>query len=188
MAPDDGVGVVVLTNTATLYGANLLAAQLLRSLLGVPEPASALPRADLASSPHLWSELEGAYAPAPGFLTNLRSWQMLGGEVQVVVKQRHLTLQALSPFRQLRRGVELHPTDADDPLSFAFEMDGLVVAVALERAGTGAVDRLVIGRPVNGTFHRRPPWRSSRRRVRVVAGVMALSLQRARRRRRRTAG
>ncbi len=187
VAPDDGVGVVVLTNTATLFGANQLAAQLLRSLLDVPEPASSLPRAGLASSPNLWSELTGAYAPAPGFLTNLRSWQMLGGEVQVVVTQRHLTLQALSPFRQLRRGVELHPTDPDDALRFAFEMDGLVVAVAFGRTGAGNVDRLVIGRPVNGAFHRRPPWRSSRRRLRVAAGVVALSVHRARRRRRRRA-
>jgi CubicO group peptidase (beta-lactamase class C family) len=187
VAPDDGVGVVVLTNTASLFGANLLAARLLRSLLGVPEPASALPQADLASSPHLWSELESAYAPAPGFLTNLRSWQMLGGEVQVVIKQRHLTLQALSPFRQVRRGLELHPTDADDPLRFAFEMDGLVVAVAFERSGSGDVDRLVIGRPVNGTFHRRPPWRSSRRRLRAAAGIAALALHRTHRRRRRAA-
>jgi CubicO group peptidase (beta-lactamase class C family) len=83
-APDDGIAVVVLTNTATMIGAHLLAQSLLSSLLDVRDPVTA-PPATVADCPHLWSELAGHYAPKPGFLTNARAWQMVGGEVQVLI-------------------------------------------------------------------------------------------------------
>ncbi len=174
VAPDDGVAVVVLTNTASLYGANLLAGSLLRQLLHVPEPTADLPRADVPDQPHLWSELLGVYVPSPGFLTNFRVWQMLGGEVQVVTKERHLTLRALSPIAGMRKGVTLHAIDADDPLRFTFTLDGLVVQVVFDRNDRGEVDRVIIGRPVSGTFHRRPSWQSSRLRVRVMVALLAV--------------
>jgi CubicO group peptidase (beta-lactamase class C family) len=174
VAPDDGVAVVVLSNTASLYGANLLAGALLRQLFDVPDPTAELPRADVPDQPHLWSELMGVYAPSPGFLTNFRAWQMLGGEVQVAVQKRHLTLRAPSPISSMRRGVTLHSVDADDPLRFAFTLDGLVVQVVFDRNDRGEVDRVVIGRPVSGTFHRRPNWQSSRLRVRALVALLAL--------------
>jgi len=183
VAPDDGAAVVVLTNTISFIGAHLLAASVLRSVLGLADPAESLRRADLPSNPHLWSELTGAYAPAPGFLTNMRSWQMTGGEVHVVVRDRRLLVRALSPLVQLRRGLELRAIDDDDPLLFAVEIGGLVVPVAFRTDDAGRVDTLCIGAPFMATFHRRTPWRSSRRRLTAVAGLgLATAANRARRR------
>jgi CubicO group peptidase (beta-lactamase class C family) len=185
VAPDDGIGVVVLTNNSSFVGAHLLGAAVLRSLLGVPDPATELPSAGVAPDPHLWPELIGYYAPEPGFLTNIRSWQMVGGEVQVLVKHRRLLIRALSPIPALRRGLELHPVDPDDPLLFAVESDGLVVPVAFARKEPGCIDRVVVGPPANARFHRRPTLRSTRvRGGLVVAGALAAALHRWRRRRR----
>lgn len=172
-APDDGFAVVVLTNTATFVGAHLLAGTVLRSLLGVADPATELAHTGVADQPHLWPELVGHYAPRRGFLTNLRSWQMTGGEVQVVVKRRRLVIRALSPLRRLRQGLELYPTDRRDPLLFAAEIDGLVVPVAFVRDATGLVDRVVVGPAANAVYHRRPAVRSSRLRLRLAAGAIA---------------
>ena len=171
VAPDDGVGVVVLTNTSTFVGAHLLAASVLRSVLGVADPAASLPRADVPSSPHLWTELIGPYAPAPGFLTNFRAWQTTGGEVEVFVKNRRLFVKALSPLPRLRRGLELFATDNDDPLSFAIVIEGLVIPVAFRAGASGVVDTVCFGHPATATFHRRTPWRSSRRRLTATAGL-----------------
>jgi CubicO group peptidase (beta-lactamase class C family) len=186
VAPDDGAGVVVLTNTSTFAGAQLLAASVLRSVLGVADPAGSLPRADVPSNPHLWPELIGAYAPAPGFLTNVRAWEMTGGEVEVLVRNRQLHIRALSPMPQLRRGLALHPTGESDPLLFAVEIEGLVIPVAFRAADSGRIDRVCIGPPASTTFHRRPPWRSSRRRLATIAGVGLAGAAAGRARSRRT--
>ena len=74
VAPDQGLGVVVLTNTATFIGAHLPAQSLLRSLLGVADPVAEHSRSAVAEHPHIWSDLAGHYAPRPGFLTNARTW------------------------------------------------------------------------------------------------------------------
>ena len=147
IAPDEGIGVVVLTNTSSFIGAHLLALALLRSLLGVPDPAVQLPRIDVADHPHAWSELVGHYAPRPGFLTNFRAWQVFGGEVQVVIKHRQLVIRGLSGPRRLRQGLRLYATDDTDPLLFVVEFDGLVVPIAFERDATGRVETLAIGPP-----------------------------------------
>lgn len=183
VAPDDGIGVVVMTNTSSFLGAHRLAASVLRSRLGVPDPAGLLPRSDVAASPHVWSELTGCYAPKPGFLTNVRTWQMAGGEVEVFIRKRRLFIRALSPVPQLRRGVELHATDATDPLVFAFTIEGLVVPVSFGTDETGRMERCHIGAPAMATLHRRPVWRSSRRRLVTVAsgGLAAAATKRARR-------
>ena len=183
VAPDDGVGVVVMTNTSSFLGAHLLAASVLRSRLGTPDPAGLLPRHDVPASPHVWSELTACYAPKPGFLTNARTWQMAGGEVEVFVRSRRLLIRALSPVPQLRRGVELHPTDDTDPFVFAFTIEGLVVPVSFGTDDAGRVERCHIGAPAMATLHRRPVWRSSRRRLVTVAvgGLAAAAMKRARR-------
>ena len=129
LAPDDGVAVVALTNTSSAIGAHLATTELLSSLLGVDSPSTRLHNIDVVSRPHLWADLEGHYAPAPGFLTNAWPWQMVGGEVQIMVKNRHLVVRALSPLPALRHGLELHAVDEDDPLVFAVELGGLVVPI-----------------------------------------------------------
>ncbi len=173
VAPDDGLGVVVLTNTSTFAGAHVLATTVLRSALGVAAPSTARPGADVAPNPHLWSELTGIYAPDPGFLTNFRAWEMTSGEVQVYVRDRQLCVRALSLIPQLRRGLELRPLDESDPFLFAVDVEGLVVPIAFRVGTSGVVDTLCIGAPTNGTFRRRSPWRSSRRRLTAIAGVGA---------------
>ena len=171
VAPDDNVGVVALTNTSSYVGAHLLAASVLRSILGVTDPARAFPLADVPADPHLWPELTGHYAPEPGFLTNFRFWQMTGGEVQVFVRDRRLHIRALSLVPRLRHGLELHPTDHADPLLFGATIDGLVFEVAFRADDAGRVDTLCIGPPGTAILHRRTPWRSSRRRLTAAAGV-----------------
>jgi hypothetical protein len=184
VAPDDNAAVVALTNTSTFVGAHLLAASVLRALLGVADPANSVALADVSSNPHLWPELTGPYAPKPGFLTNLRAWEMTGGEVQVFIRSRRLLIRALSPLTQLRHGLELHPTDDKDPLLFAVNIDGLVIPVAFRADHSGRIDTLCIGAPVTATFHRRTPWRSSRRRLSTIAGLgLAAAATRTRSRR-----
>jgi hypothetical protein len=191
LAPDDGVAVVALTNTSSAIGAHLAATELLSSLLGEDSPSTRLHNVDVGSRPHLWADLAGHYAPAPGFLTNARPWQMVGGEVQVLVKNRRLVLRALSPLPALRHGLELHAVDEDDPLAFAVEMDGLVVPIVFARDGSGRVDRVITGPPSNTTFHRRSQLRSHQVRGRAVlasTGAVAVALGWRRRRRRRRGG
>ena len=162
VAPDDGIGVVVLTNNSSFIGAHLLATAVLRSLLGVPDPAAELPRPDVAPSPHLWPELVGYYAPEPGFLTNVRSWQMMGGEVQVLVKGRRscsercprcLRCAGVSNCTRSTRAIRCCSPSSSD---------GLVVPVAFTRNEPGCIDGVVVGPPANARFHRRSTLRSTR--------------------------
>jgi len=187
-APDDGVGVVALTNTGTVLGAHLLAASVMRSLLGVPDPAADLPRATVPDSPHLWSDLTGHYAPGRGLLTNVRPWQMTGGEVDVLVKKRQLVIRALSPLPALRRGLRLHPIDEDDPLLFAAVAEGLFVPVAFRLDAAGRASVVCLGAPALAQFHRRTVWRSSRVRLRVLSAGLAGAVYRRVRSRRRAPG
>jgi hypothetical protein len=181
--PDDGVGVVALTNTSSLIGAHVLAASAMRSLLGVPALAEVFPSTIVTPRPHLWPELTGYFAPDPGFLTNVRTWQMTGGEVEVVVRRRRLILRALSPLPELARGLELHAVDDNDPYLFALSTNGLVIPVAFGTDAAGRADRIAIGAPANVTLRRRSPWRSSRRRLVAVSagGLAAVAMKRARR-------
>jgi CubicO group peptidase (beta-lactamase class C family) len=184
VAPDEGVGVVVLTNTGTIVGANELAFGVLRQTLDVPDPAVALLAKPVPDPPQRWSRLTGHYAPPPGFLTNARTWQMLGGEAQIVVRNRRLSIQALAPLRVVRKGLVLYRTDQNDPSRYAFIYEGMVVPVVFEGHAEERASCLRIGRPVNVVLHRRPAHRSSSLRVRVAA-VGALALWRHRHRHRR---
>ena len=172
VAPDEGVGVVALTNTSSAMGAHLLARAALREILGLPDEVAELTSSTVVDAPNNYQELVGHYAPAPGFLTNARSWQMLGGEVEVLVRDRRLVIRSLSPLEVLRKGVELHPIDPDE-LLYAATAEGLVVPVAFGRTERGDVDRVILGPPSNSVLHRRSRMRSARVRWRVAraAGV-----------------
>ena len=171
LAPDDGVGVVVLTNTATLVGAHLLAEACLRSELGLPDPATRLPRPGVPEHPEAWHGLTGYYAPPPGLLTNVRTWPLLGGEVQVVTRNGHLLARALVPVPYLRGGARLYPVDAGDPMVFQVNAGRMVVPVVFRPAAGG--HEMCVGHPVLATLRGRPGWRSSRVRLRAVAGAAA---------------
>jgi CubicO group peptidase (beta-lactamase class C family) len=179
VAPDDGVGVVVLTNTGTIFGAHELGRKVLEALIAEQDPAVASPAEAVIDSPHVWQQLVGYYAPSPDFLTNVRSWQVFGGEVEVAVKKKRLVIKAMSPLRSLRRGLELHALDETEPLLFGIEVEGVVVAVAF------GPDRIAIGPPANAVFHRRSALRSSRVRARIIAGGMLAAAAHRRRRRRK---
>jgi CubicO group peptidase (beta-lactamase class C family) len=173
LAPEDRVGVVVLINTATLFGAHLLAEAILRSELGLPPARSPLPRPDVPEHPKTWDELLGYYAPDPGLLTNVRRWPLIGGEVQVLARGNHLVARALSPSRELRRGARLHPMVRDDPTRFAVNAGGMVVPVVFRRESDGQV--MCLGHPMLSTLRERRWWRSSRLRLRTlgIAGAAA---------------
>ena len=123
----------------------------------------------------MWSDLVGYYAPAPGFLTNLRTWQMTGGEIEVVVRDRRLVVRSLSPIPQLRKGVALRAADPGDPLRFVAEAEGLTVPVAFNRGPTGPATGVAIGPPSNTVFHRRSMVRSSGVRMRVAGAVATVA-------------
>jgi CubicO group peptidase (beta-lactamase class C family) len=185
VAPDDGVGVVVFTNTAVAYAPHDLAERVLRRVLGMPEPAAPL----VAESPHLWPELTGVYKLPRGLNTNLRWWPVLGGEAEIAVKHGHLVARAPSPIRDLRRGVRLHATDPDDPLVFEARHEQLTLPVVFERDARGRVHAVRAGSTREGflRLHRRPRAASLRLWARAVgsaaSGGAALAIARRRRRR-----
>jgi len=135
----------------------------------------------IADPPQRWSRLVGSYAPAPGLLTNVRTWQMLGGEAQVVVRHRRLVIRALAPLRAFRPGLVLHRTDENDASRYAFVYEGMVVTAVFEGSDDGPASCLRIGRPLNVVLHRRSVGRSSALRLRLAA-VGALAVARSRRR------
>lgn len=142
LAPDDHLGVLVFTNTTDQEPVTI-AADLMRRLLDIPDPASRLPRPDILETPHLWPELCGFYGPAPGINTNVRIWIGFAGEVEVFVKGNHLAMRTL--VGPLRKGIRLYPVDSSDPLAFQAVHEGQVQSVVFKRNVIGRVDRLCAG-------------------------------------------
>jgi Beta-lactamase len=125
IAPDDGVGVVVLGNTGGLDGRGApepLGVALVRRLLGLPDEAV---RRDVPAHPETWHELCGWYGPDPGPVTNLFTRAFLGAGAEVTVRDGHLMLKPLTPVPAVRRGMRLHPDDPDDPRVFRVDLSGL---------------------------------------------------------------
>jgi len=133
LAPDDGVGIVAITNgSAGAFGwLPIEFGRLLRDLLGVAEPA---PRSDLPHHPENWAELCGRYRLPRG--SDLRGRAAMGGGVEVFVRGGRLVLRVLTAFPPLYRGLPLQPDDPDDP--YVFRLD-------LSRLGMASV-RVVFGR------------------------------------------
>jgi hypothetical protein len=116
----------------------------IRRLLGVPEPASRLPKNGVLEAPHLWPELRGFYGPVGPLNTNSRARLMFAGELEVHVKHNHLAVRTLvGPFR---KGVRLYPMDPTDPLAFEAIYEDQTFRVVFERdAGSGRVEHLLLG-------------------------------------------
>ncbi len=92
IAPDDGVGVVVLSNTGGLDArgaATPIGLAVMRHLLGLPD---APVRTDLPPHPEVWSELCGRYDLAPGPMTNLFLRLVMGAGAEVRVRRALLLL------------------------------------------------------------------------------------------------
>jgi CubicO group peptidase (beta-lactamase class C family) len=185
LAPDEGVGVVVLTNTGGLDNRGIaepLAGALLRQLLGLPDTAV---RTDIPPHPEIWHELCGWYAPDPGPVTNLFTRATLGAGVEVAVRGGHLTLTPLHPIPAMRQGMRLHPDDPEDPCVFRVELAGygFDLPLAFSRgAGSASETRLVLDL---FSLRKRPDVRNPRKLVNAAAaaGAGALVLAYARHRR-----
>lgn len=118
LAPDDGVGVVVLGNTGRLDGRGVpepLADALLRRLLSLPDDPI---RADIIPHAENWHRFCGWYGPEPGPVTNLFTRVVLGAGVEVMVRNRCLMLRPLTLVPSMRHGVPLHPDDPRDDRVF----------------------------------------------------------------------
>ena len=98
MAPEEGIGVLVFSNTGGLDGRGApipLATMLLRLWLGLSvDPI----RTDIAPRPETWSEICGWYSPAPGPVTNLSLRALMGAGPEIVVQGGHLMLKPLTPI------------------------------------------------------------------------------------------
>jgi CubicO group peptidase (beta-lactamase class C family) len=160
VAPDDGAAAIVFTNTSDGRPTVRLSEDVLRRLLDVPPPE---PPKDVPQRPDLWPELTGLYKPARGLNTNFRTWELFGGEVEVVVRKGRLSIRALSPLPPLRKGLQLHPADPENPLRFVVSHAGVSVDVVFERDESGAVRSVAEGSRFGFTrLHRVSPARSLR--------------------------
>jgi CubicO group peptidase (beta-lactamase class C family) len=183
VAPDDGIGVVVLTNTGALDGRGAavpLGGALMRRLLGLPATAI---RTDLAPHPETWGRLCGWYGFDAGPVTNLFARAVMGAGIEVKVRHGHLTLLPATPIPTLRRGLPLHPDDPDDPDVFRVDLSEIAkgtlrVVFAGDETGTAAT-RLFLG---GMSFRRRSglrnpsPWLGAG----LAAGAASLAVRRAR--------
>jgi CubicO group peptidase (beta-lactamase class C family) len=181
LAPDDGIGVFVLSNTGGLdsRGASApLASALLRRVLALPDQAI---RTDIPARPETWSELCGWYSPDPGPVTNLFTRALFGAGAEVTVNGRHLMLKPLTPVPAMRRGMRLYPDDPHDPKVFRVEFPEFgtrfrVVFSGGPRDGVTAT-RLLIDLL---SFRKRPDVRNPRRWVNgaaAAAGAGALAIR-----------
>jgi CubicO group peptidase (beta-lactamase class C family) len=185
LAPDDGIGVFVLTNTGRLdgFGAHeLIAEGLLRQLLGLPADAI---RTDIPVRPETWSELCGWYGLDRGPLTNVFDRLMFGAGAEVTVQDDHLMLRPLTILPSIRRGFRLHPDDEDDPYVFRIDFGAWgkpTFRVVFRRGSrTGATAFRLEGASMS--MQKRPDALNPKRLLRgaVAGGGAALAIRRGRR-------
>jgi CubicO group peptidase (beta-lactamase class C family) len=184
LAPEEGFGVLVFSNTGGLDGRGAptpLASMLLRLLLGL----SADPiRIDIPPRPETWSRICGWYGPAPGPVTNLFSRLLMGAGAEVVIQGGHLMLKPLTPVPALRRGIRLYPDDPHDPWVFRlyFPEFGMNFRVVFDGGPQdGRATRLVMDVM---SFERRPDFRNPRPWLTgaLAVGTTALAVRSIRRR------
>jgi CubicO group peptidase (beta-lactamase class C family) len=170
VAPDDGVGLIALTN-GTRGGALWIPTEmsrLLHRLLGVPDEVI---RTDIPQRPEVWSDICGWYY-LPGPLTDVRVRGFMGAGVEVFVRRGQLVLRFLTPIPALYRGFPLHPDDDADPYAFqiGFSDDGLGISRVLFSRESVHLDVMPL------SAHKRPATTNPRRWVEgaVAVGVTAL--------------
>jgi CubicO group peptidase (beta-lactamase class C family) len=177
LAPDDGIGVFVLSNTGGLSsrGASApLASALLRRLLGLPDQAI---RTGIPARPETWGELCGWYSPDPGRVTNLFTRALFGAGAEVTVRGGHLMLKPLTPVPAMRRGMRLYPDDPGDPRVFRVEFPeygySLRVVFSEEPEDGVTATRLLIDL---FSFSKRPDVRNPRRWINAAVASVAVAL------------
>jgi hypothetical protein len=169
MAPDEQVGVVVLTNTGGLNNRGVpepLAAALTRRLLRLPDDPV---RDDIAPRPEVWGALCGWYAPDAGPVTNLFLRLGMGAGVEVAVRRGQLVLTPLTPVPGLHDRMVLHPDDPDDPRVYRivfpqWDSTGRVVLTH------DTPPRLLIDVM---SFEKRPDWQNPRQWATAIAAAGA---------------
>jgi len=168
LAPESELGVLVFGN-ALSRAPDLIAKDILRRILDLPDPASQLPRKGILETPRLWPKLSGFYGPRRGLNTNARIWFAFAGEVEVYVKKNRLALRTLAG--PLRKGIALYPVDPDDPLTFKSVHEDDVLSIAFGRSPEGeSMHHVRIGL---NTLYKRPKLRSLRFRTAAGLGVTA---------------
>jgi CubicO group peptidase (beta-lactamase class C family) len=187
VAPDDGVGVVALTNGSSGAFVWLPAelGSLLRRLLDVPDEAV---RSDLPHHPEVWGELCGRYR-LPGRISDLRGRVAMGAGAQVLVSGGRLMVRALTPVPALYRGLALHPDDEHDPYLFRLDLSKLgmsTVRVAFGREPGAGVTALHTDLQPMQLLHKQPATIGSRSWATGALGALAIAgaTTAARRRRR----
>lgn len=157
VAPDDGVGLIALTNgsSGAMVWLPIELGRLLRHLLAVPDEVA---RTDIPHHPEIWGDICGIYQLPPR-VSDLRGRTMMGG-IEVFVRSGQLMLRVLTPIPALSRALPLHPDDERDPYTFRLDLSPLgMAAVRLvfvhEAVGTTSVVHTDLGKqPLS--FHRRP--------------------------------
>ena len=136
LAPDDGIGLIGLTNGSpgAFAWLSVELGRLLRDLLGLPDDAV---RSDVPLRPEVWAELCGRYVFPPR-IADLRQRLMLGGGAEVIVRGARLMVRLLTPVPALHRGLPLHPDDPTDPYAFRLDLSAFGMAsVRVLFAGAG---------------------------------------------------
>jgi CubicO group peptidase (beta-lactamase class C family) len=172
VVPDAGAAALAFTNTTVASAPHDLTERVLRRALGIGDEDG---REPVPERPHVWPELVGVYRPPPGPNTNFRLWPLTAGEVQVAVSKGRLVATALSPLKELRRGIPLHAADQDDPLVFVARVGKVEVPVVFERGATGEIEAVRAGSARGGFVRlvRRPRATSIRLWARAGAGAAA---------------
>jgi CubicO group peptidase (beta-lactamase class C family) len=154
LAPDDGVGVLALTNGAA--GALRWLAPWTSGLLG--EEIGAPPdgvRQGLAQHPEVWGQLCGRYR-VRAQRTDMQARSMVGAGLVVGVRGGQLVVRALSPLPALLRGFVLHPDDEHDPYVFRIDLTDLELGTArIAFVPDGAVVRAHLEMPPLSLVRRR---------------------------------
>lgn len=182
LAPEQGIGVLVLTNTGGLDNrgvAEPLAAALARRLLGLPEDPI---RDDVVARPELWQGWCGWYAPDAGPVTNLFARVGMGAGLEVTVRRGRLVLRPLTPIPGLGAAMPLCPDDPVDPRVFRVALPGYdktLQVVFTEDTPQRLLLELM-------SFAKRPDRQNPRRLAAGItaAGVAAAAIGRRRHRRR----
>lgn len=140
-APDAGAAAIVLANSNSLAvsaAVHRLGVDILRVVLGAPDPIAAVVDTAGPERPYAWPALAGAYVPERGVLTSTRVWR---GSGPLMVREGGGHLQLRSAYGAYRPGVRLYP-DGDDPAIFRFVSRGLVGRVVFQ-TGTDGIARHV---------------------------------------------
>jgi CubicO group peptidase (beta-lactamase class C family) len=187
VAPDDGVGVVALTNGSSGAFVWLPAelGSLLRHLLDVPDEVV---RSDLPHHPEVWAELCGRYR-LPERIGDLRGRVAMGAGAQVLVRGGRLMVRALTPVPAFYRGLALHPDDEHDPYLFRLDPSGSgtsTVRVAFGREpGAGVTAMHTDLQPMQSLYKqpaagRSRPWATGALGAFAIAGAATAARRRRR--------